>query len=64
MRYQHDCDCCVYLGPYREYDLYLHPTSPRTVIARRSSDGPDYIAGVELAHPALIEADRRAGFVD
>ena len=45
-RYQHDdCDACVYLGQFNEYDLYYCPGEP-TVIARASSNGPDYFSGI------------------
>lgn len=79
--YAHDCDQCVFLGSYgyvgQDFDLYfcnqdrLWPT----VVARYSSDGPDYESGLAAAkhiersveglgstsvnHP-LVEAKRRA----
>lgn len=71
--YEHDSDCCTYLGqlrqkdgPYRGlYDLYYCPQmgSP-TVLARWSSSGPDYYSGVCFAspdrNPLLFEALNRA----
>lgn len=48
-RFEHDCAECVYLGTVlaggRMADLYFH-ANPPTVIARRSSDGWDYISGM------------------
>ena len=26
-RYEHDCEECIYVGQYREYDLYVHPVN-------------------------------------
>lgn len=50
--YMHDCDACVFLGEADDYDLYWCSqgggTNISTVIARFSSNGPDYISG--LAH--------------
>lgn len=62
MRYQHDCDGCVPLGEFGEYDLYAHCEQPVTVIARRSDEGSDYVSGLELAefYPELAEAKKRA----
>ena len=69
-KYTHDCDACTFLGHWRgsdlegnpvlDYDLYRCGTS--TVIARYSSDGPDYISGLCFAdsNSALGEAKRRA----
>ncbi len=42
-RHEHDCDTCELVGLTQGADLYYCP-SERTYIARRSSDGPDYIA--------------------
>lgn len=66
--HRHDCDCCHFLGRYRtengEADLYAHPGKLMpTVIARFSSDGPDYSSGLCFAYgssPNLSEARRRA----
>jgi hypothetical protein len=59
----HDCDQCIFLGSFNDCDLYVH-TSPiwPTVIARWSSDGPDYYSGLMFAdtRPELGEAKRRA----
>jgi len=61
----HDCDDCIFLGVFVEYDLYFHKTDVETtVLARRSSNGPDYLSGLEFArrgiHPPLVEALARA----
>lgn len=66
--HQHDCSCCHFLGRYRidqvEADLYAHSGKHMpTVIARFSSDGPDYASGLYSAYgnsPDLSEARRRA----
>jgi len=62
-RFEHDCDDCVYLGQYKAYDLYCCVKEP-TVIARFSSDGPDYASGLIFAEPngvePLYEAKKRA----
>ncbi len=47
-RFKHDCDICKYLGMYEEYDLYFCENEP-TVIARYSSNGPDYMSGLMFA---------------
>lgn len=68
-RYQHDCECCKYLGEFGPLDLYVHAgegrlrSLPQTVIARASSEGPDYQSGMCFAfgmNEALTEARRRA----
>ncbi len=62
MRFQHDCDKCIPLGEYGQFDLYFHPEQPITVIARSSSEDSDYVSGMELApyYPALSQAQFRA----
>jgi hypothetical protein len=77
--YVHDCAACTFLGRYdwggQSYDLYTCKQGRDwpTVIARFSSDGPDYLSGLPVAkelesnprndneynHP-LVEAMRRA----
>lgn len=62
MRFKHDCDHCIALGEFGDFDLYIHPEQPITVIARRSDEGSDYVSGMELTefYPELAEAKRRA----
>ena len=63
IRYQHDCKICVFLGNYRDHDLYYCPQGGLpTVIARYSDAGPDYVSGRAIAnlHPALAVAERLA----
>ena len=52
VQYKHDCAACTFLGRSSEgHDLYYCTqggTFP-TVIARRSSDGSDYVSGVVFA---------------
>jgi hypothetical protein len=61
-QFTHDCDICTFLGTFNGADLYHHAESSPTIIARFSSDGPDYTSGVILAdvNPFLGEAKRRA----
>lgn len=47
-KFEHDCESCIFLGHMQGSDLYAHPN--RTVVARYSNDGPDYISGTEIAH--------------
>jgi hypothetical protein len=47
--YIHDCDECVFLGTFEGNDLYRCGMPVETVIARRSSSGPDYSSGIEFA---------------
>ena len=73
--YTHDCDKCIYLGDYTDYqpsqrqitavfDLYYCPQGGGlpTVIARYGSEGPDYTSGLAGAGvvPELAEAKKRA----
>lgn len=64
-RYAHDCDECVFLGRYGEYDLYYCEQKGlegcSTVIARYGNDGPEYKSGLEFVGviPALTEAAKR-----
>jgi hypothetical protein len=48
-RYKHDCNKCVFLGNYNEYDLYFCAIGnfmvEPTVIARYGEDG-DYLSGL------------------
>jgi hypothetical protein len=63
MRYQHDCEQCVPLGEYNEFDLYFCPQGGMpTVVARYGNAGKDYNSGLELAayDIHLAEAKRRA----
>jgi hypothetical protein len=46
-RYSHDCEKCKLIGIKKDYDIYIHPgkgisVSSAQIVARRSSDGPDY----------------------
>jgi len=60
-RYVHECSTCIFLGLYEEYDLYYCPQSGNpTVIARYSSDGPDYLSSMISCMKPLAEARRLA----
>ena len=68
-QFQHDCDCCHFLGRYvdkdtsESMDLYAHTSNDNpTVIARTGIDG-DYMSGLAFSYGAiapLTEARRRA----
>jgi hypothetical protein len=61
--YEHDCDECLFLGHYGGADLYYCSQSGSpTVLARFSSDPPNYTSGLAFAQTNvyLCEAKRRA----
>lgn len=66
--YIHDCDECHFLGTFvgEDFDmadLYVcNYQGMITVIARRSSYGPDYVSGLAFidSEPSLGEAFKRA----
>lgn len=55
----HDCNHCLFLGRYKEYDLYYgHPT----IIARYGSEGSEYYSWdlyQGSQNEAITEAQRR-----
>jgi hypothetical protein len=60
--YQHDCETCTFLGRYQApnaqiTDLYFCASEP-TVIARWSSDGPDYTSGLAFGIYHSLKGDR------
>lgn len=63
-RYSHDCAGCVFLGISEEADLYYcdQGDSLKTIIARYSDEGPDYISGIAFAgtNPDLAKAKKIA----
>lgn len=66
MQHEHDCDKCIFLGEYKEYDLYFHPGRYWTLVARFGKDG-DYQSSPEISQiNCLKEARKRAvekGFI-
>ena len=69
-RYEHDCNTCVFLGQWKEYDLYYCSGEP-TVVARWSDEGGDYNSGIVFAErgliPQLVVAYKRSikrGFIN
>ena len=60
-KWEHDCEHCVFLGQYNQYDLYFH-NRPTTIIARFGNDGPEYHSGLHMAnyYPELAVAKERA----
>jgi len=56
-RHTHDCDRCIFLGPWEKYDLYYCPgkdTVDTTVIARYGSLGDNYRSGLTFAKPPFV----------
>jgi len=48
--FEHDCPSCTFLGTYEKHDLYhCKGCTGSTVIARYSSEGPDYVSGMAFA---------------
>jgi hypothetical protein len=53
-RFHHDCQECIYLGQFEEYDLYwCGQGGLPTVLARWSDRGADYLSG--MPSPQLRE---------
>ncbi len=54
--FEHDCTCCTYLGTENDHDLYHCGQSGfgQTVIARYSSDGPDYMSGLVFSRTGIL----------
>ena len=52
-RYIHDCDRCIFLGEWREYDLYFCPGSDPTVIARHGDESQDYLSGLSFGESGI-----------
>jgi len=50
-RYEHDCDACIFLDRWKEYDLYICIADDKLLnfVARHSSNGPDYTSGLNVA---------------
>jgi hypothetical protein len=63
-RYEHTCSNCHFLGQMGKYDLYVCPLGKvaDTLVARFSSDGPDYMSGLYFIGiiPEITEAARLA----
>lgn len=46
-RHEHECERCIFLGQYREYDLYFCPSEKRPQVIARKSDIPyDCLTGM------------------
>ena len=64
LRYEHDCDHCVFLGRWKEFDLYYHPDAngghAENFIARYGTHG-SYISGYDVAiqqHEVALKGGR------
>ena len=56
-KYQHDCSKCIFLDHIDNHDLYAcvdNNQKIKTVIARYSDDGPDYISGLIFAETEYL----------
>ena len=52
-RFIHPCNSCIFLGQYKKADLYVCVKGDKTidtVIARFSSDPPNYLSGLIFAY--------------
>lgn len=48
-KFKHDCDKCEFLGTFEGHDLYVCLSKTRamsSIIARRSSEGSDYMSSI------------------
>lgn len=63
-RYHHDCDQCVSLGHFHEYDLYYCPQDGMPTVIARYGNAGQYRSGLVFgksgADPILAVAYRRA----
>jgi len=46
--YDHDCDTCVFLGPFEDHDLYVCSHANK-IIGRYGSSPSDYVSNVDFA---------------
>lgn len=62
VRYVHDCDDCLSLGTWNEFDLYVCIKGD-TYVARYGNDGWEYLSGKIFAGlvPAITAAHKAAG---
>lgn len=60
MRYKHDCNSCISLGVFGDYDLYFCNKVLKSVLARYGNKGHEYTSGLGSANYALKEAEKRA----
>ena len=47
--YKHECKSCVYLGKFSNEDLYYHPVTPLSLIARYGNNASEYTSGFLFA---------------
>lgn len=65
-QYTHDCNNCIFLGQYENFDLYYCNITNETVIARYGNEGSEYMSGIGFANTSqkqdnpLYEAKQRA----
>ena len=60
MRYQHDCDKCVFLGEFNQYDLYCCPERESsacgpTMLARYGNEGFEYTSCDVTVHEQMLK---------
>jgi hypothetical protein len=71
-RYTHDCTRCIFLGQFKDADLYYcdqlstsrsgRLTKDPTIVARYSNEPSDYSSGIPrlISYPELAEGYNRA----
>lgn len=62
MQYKHNCDKCVYLGTFNQFDLYYcnQEVLGPTVVARYGNLPHEYLSGLTMTDLPLLEAKKRA----
>lgn len=41
-QFTHDCDTCRFIGRINGFDVWMHDTEPRSLIARYGNEGSEY----------------------
>ena len=59
-RFEHDCDDCIFLGQYANYDLYAHSGDRESSIIYRYGDEGDYGSGLNITTNPTKEGFIRA----
>lgn len=59
IRYDHDCEECVFLGQVDQYDVYFCPNEP-TILSRWGNEGPEYNSGLTSEQPAIVQGRKWA----
>ena len=55
-RYKHDCEHCIYLGHFGEYDVWYHPLySDKCIILRYGSESKYFACPMSLMFGHLLK---------